>query len=313
MTTLDLHPEELFDKAARGLLTAAEQALLDAHLSRCALCRFERQVTADFGALPRPALDVDRLVTNALTARSSQSLRPRSRRGAMLLAAAVALGAMGSFAAVGQWTGVLPRLVSALSAPPAVAPPPEAAASLLPLDPPSPPPLVEAPPAPPPPSAESLRPFPVRTLDRRPLAREAAREPPPPVPQERASDPAGLFALATGARLGGDRALAVARYRQLLAGFPASFEAAQTRASLGRLLLDDGSPAAAMELLDGYLRGPDGTLREEVMATRAQALSRLGRATDEVRAWQAMVEEYPDSVHATRARARLGSLSAPPP
>jgi TolA-binding protein len=127
------------------------------------------------------------------------------------------------------------------------------------------------------------------------------------------ASPADVFASATRARLDGDRPLAVARYRQLLAGWPASLEAAQTRASLGRLLLDDGAPSAALELLDGYLRGPDGTLREEVLASRAQALARLGRAADETRAWQSLLEEYPESIHAVRARARLGSMVAASP
>ena len=45
---VDLHPEELLDRDARGELTAADQTRLQAHLARCAACRFERQVRADF-------------------------------------------------------------------------------------------------------------------------------------------------------------------------------------------------------------------------------------------------------------------------
>jgi len=77
MTTLDLHPEELFDKAARGELSDSERALLDAHLAQCAVCRFERQVVQDFAAMPAPALDVDQLVTKALTARTSDTFTAR--------------------------------------------------------------------------------------------------------------------------------------------------------------------------------------------------------------------------------------------
>jgi tetratricopeptide (TPR) repeat protein len=146
-----------------------------------------------------------------------------------------------------------------------------------------------------------------------PPAVEARREAPPAAPAPPDGTAADVFSAATRARLGGDRPLAVARYRQLLASWPASEEAAQTRASLGRLLLDEGAPTAALELLDGYLRGPDGTLREEVLAARAQALSRLGRAAEEARAWQALVEQYPESIHATRGRYRLSSLSTPRP
>lgn len=45
---IDLHPEDLLDKEANGELTDNERAMLDAHLSRCETCRFEREVRADF-------------------------------------------------------------------------------------------------------------------------------------------------------------------------------------------------------------------------------------------------------------------------
>jgi TolA-binding protein len=48
MKVVDLHPEDLLEKDAHGELTDAERARLDAHLARCATCRFERQVRADF-------------------------------------------------------------------------------------------------------------------------------------------------------------------------------------------------------------------------------------------------------------------------
>lgn len=48
MKIVDLHPEELLDKDARGALSEEERTLLDAHLARCGTCRFERMVRADF-------------------------------------------------------------------------------------------------------------------------------------------------------------------------------------------------------------------------------------------------------------------------
>lgn len=50
MTVVDLHPEDLLDKEARGTLSSSEEACLRAHLARCATCRFEREARADFGS-----------------------------------------------------------------------------------------------------------------------------------------------------------------------------------------------------------------------------------------------------------------------
>lgn len=115
----DLHPEELLNKAASGRITPEESELLSAHLEECAVCRLTVEATQDFAGLPRPQLDVEHLVTNALMARTSQSVsrRPRARRWGLLLAAAISLLAVGSLAAVGQWTGLLPRLIAAATAP----------------------------------------------------------------------------------------------------------------------------------------------------------------------------------------------------
>lgn len=308
--TPDLHPEELLDKAALGQLTERELAILDAHLRECGVCRFARQASEDFRCLPAPQLEVDQLVTNALMARASRSLRPRARRTSALLAAAVALMAMGSFAAVGQWTGVLPRIIAAVSAP-SVQVAPHSLSRRPPASPFEAPPAagleLEVWPAPqPPPLVEAVLETPVATAAPTPRPRQRRRvsAPPPPAPE--------AFAAANQARVEGDRPLAMARYREVLAFWPRSPEAQQTRATLGRLLLDQGQAAAALEQLDAYLEGADGTLREEVLAARAQALARLGRVDDEARAWQTLVDHYPDSIHATRARARLGALAGPP-
>ena len=50
MNVVDLHPEELLDKAARGELSADEHVRLSAHLVRCSACRAERVLRADFAA-----------------------------------------------------------------------------------------------------------------------------------------------------------------------------------------------------------------------------------------------------------------------
>jgi TolA-binding protein len=48
MSVIDLHPDELLDKDARGALSADERVRLDAHLARCAACRAEQLLRADF-------------------------------------------------------------------------------------------------------------------------------------------------------------------------------------------------------------------------------------------------------------------------
>lgn len=308
--SLDLHPEELFDKAARGTLSSAEQAVLDAHLAQCSLCRFERQAVEDFAALPLPQLDVDALVTNALTARVTRPAhRPTRRRMPVLVAALVATFAMGSLAAVS--TGVIPKLVAAVSGAHDVAPTPVVPHSAAPR--PAPvvtpvaalPPVVETPPPRPPPPA------PVRVVTPVVPAPVAEVVPTPDVPPPPAESSASLFESANRSRIQGDRTSAMAAYRRLLERFPMADEAAQTRATLGRLLLDQGDPAAALAQFDRYLGGEDRTLREDVMSARAVAFMRLGRDVEELSAWRALVEEFPQSVHASRARARIGALADP--
>ena len=71
MSVVDLHPEELLDKDERGALTADERTRLDAHLDRCAACRAEVVLRADFAAEldgeDRPSALLD-LVQGALAA-----------------------------------------------------------------------------------------------------------------------------------------------------------------------------------------------------------------------------------------------------
>ena len=110
METLDLHPEELFDKVNKGLATSDEIARVDAHLASCAACRFERQARMDFDAIGGSTADLDSLVARALSGAQVAAEAPRRRRVApMLIAAAVALMGFGSFAAVAQFTGLLPK------------------------------------------------------------------------------------------------------------------------------------------------------------------------------------------------------------
>lgn len=324
MGTLDLlHPEELFDKAAKGLATPEEQARLDAHLAACETCRFERKARADFDAVTADVLNVDDLVARALSGAATQVQAPapveaprRRRVGPLLIAAAVALMGFGSFAAVAQFTGVLPKLLETLSLQPApVAPPqalPRARPAPLPAPEVAPEPAaaVEPEPTPPPQTVVIIERTPVAPRAAVTPAREVVREPTrelPPPPAE--VDALALFSQATQARVRGETSEAIRGFRVVIARFPGTREAALSNAALGRLLLDRNEAASALEAFDAYLATPDQVLREDVQGARALALQSLGRVEDERAAWEAVLREYPGGVFAPRAKVRLEALS----
>jgi hypothetical protein len=279
------------------------------------VCRFEQQARADFALAPAATLDVDNLVSRALAGMPTQQPRfarfGQKRRFPMALAAAVALFTVASFAAVGQFTGMLPSLVDKLSAP---TPVPEPARPLGPLHVRPRPAPVEEQPAPSPEPTVAPEPVPEATPAPAPVpvrAPVAAKHVAPPAPVLARDEAPGLFLRGNTARIRGDRAEAALAYRELLAKFPGSDEARLTHATLGRMLLDGGDAQGALTELDAYLGSGDATLREEVMSARAASLSMLNRRDDEAAAWSALLESYPDSVHAARAKARLDELKAP--
>jgi hypothetical protein len=93
MNVVDLHPEELLDKDERGELTTYERAPLDAHLDRCAACRAEVVLRADFAAEldgdDRPSALLD-LVRGALAAPRSITAPPPAMPAAPLAPAPLA-------------------------------------------------------------------------------------------------------------------------------------------------------------------------------------------------------------------------------
>lgn len=323
MDSLDLHPEELFDKAARGVASAEDLARIDAHLSSCATCRFERMVRADFDAVGGSTADLDDLVARALSGagkvESQEVGPPRRRRFGALLVAAVAMMGMASFAAVAQFTGVLPRIIEQLTTPtvaPAPTPAPSQHKRVTPPEPvsvvvvPEPAPVVELPPpapvavvtpriAPRVAPVAVVQPVPVKEVETTPEIPVVVREP----------DALELFSGAQRARVQGNTAVAIRDFRVVVAKFPNAPAAALAHAELGRLLLDRGEAASALESFDAYLASHDLTLREDVEGARAMALQSLGRTDLERAAWEALLREYPLSDYAARARTRLETLA----
>jgi TolA-binding protein len=124
------------------------------------------------------------------------------------------------------------------------------------------------------------------------------------------ADAATVFRKANAALQSGDHTRAGEFYGLLLNRYPSAPEAHAALALFGRMLLDDGNANGALQCFDDYLRR-GGALREEVMLGRALAFQRIGprAAADEARAWTSLIDAYPGSVHAERARRRLSDLA----
>jgi TolA-binding protein len=159
-------------------------------------------------------------------------------------------------------------------------------------------------------------------LQRRKPARpsERAAEPPPspvaePAPPAQAprrasvrADAGELFHGANAARRSGDFPRAERLYAELIAAHPGSDESGLARVSLGKLRLARGDAAGAESEFRRYLQAGAGQLSEEALVGRAQALGKLGRTRAEREAWQRLLADYPGSVYAAQARARLLAL-----
>jgi TolA-binding protein len=132
-------------------------------------------------------------------------------------------------------------------------------------------------------------------------------QPPPRTIVEASETAAGLFAQANELRRAGNDDQAIALYRKLQRLFPGSVQAEQSDATLGQLLLQRSNVGEALRQFDRYLSDP-GPLAEDVLVGRALSLRRLGRVHDERRTWEELLQKFPTSVHAARAKARLTEL-----
>ncbi len=325
MSIIELHPEELLERADGDSLSPADRARLEAHLQDCPACRLLQQTRKDFAAerdaheaaswrAPRLAPAVLEALTQPGTGDPAAEHAPARRATAggwaqwpgsrvgrvTLLTAAVAL--IGSAAAAsgwiaGTWTtaGAEDQAIPALGSVAAEASEPDL---VLPAPRPAGRPEVAEAPTEPEPATELAG-----------VGRvEAAPLPPAGVP----GPAARLFDGAAAARTAGDYDRALQLYRDLQDRFPKSDEARASRAIVGRLLLDTGEAEAALADYDEYLADGGAPLTEEAMVGRAQAYRRLGRQAAERDAWAALLLEFPGSHHANHARARLQSLGGSP-
>ena len=316
MSRVDLHPEELLDRARNGSASKEELARARGHIVNCAACRIEQglfiEIEQSSAAQPN-----DELVAARIRAFMGRAVAERSGGGASLgkrralrkwatfaFAATLLLTTIGAAAVILREH----RRTTAERVPNA-----EVAKTL-----PKPSLVVENPAEADSPGEEAkdeLEKSLDQSNDDAPGARAHPRAQRAGAKAERPKAPDGsaaeLFARANLLRRRDEVNEAALVYRELQRSFPGSAEELLSRVVLGRLLLDRlGNAAAALAQFESYLTAASqGSLREEALVGRAVALERLGRAVDERKAWNALLDGFPRSTSAARARARIAAIA----
>jgi TolA-binding protein len=303
MNRAELHPEHLIDLERDDALTASQAEQLGAHRLQCDSCRLEALLhgalatTEDDAAACSSETSVEAALAEFLARRPAapaalHSLAPappgkpatRWRRATVPLVAFLS-GAGVAAAAAGIWiaTRVAPAQVSTAAA--AHMAQASAASSSGPA------PTASAPAA-------------ATTASSSAAVASHSAEKVHSSSIVPGATAISLFAEATAARRANELARAASLYRKLQHDFPQSQETVISRLALGRLELQRGQPQAALAELDAYVAS-NGKLRQEAQLGRAQALEQLGRWAQARATYQLIVEQYPDSIYADRARLRL--------
>jgi hypothetical protein len=125
VTVIDVHPEDLLDREARGALSDDQRVLLNAHLAHCESCRLERLLRKDFAAeaVRMNEGDMQSFVLGALqraasgevaasASLASASAAPSRRRlSAVLALTGVLLVAAGAAASRDVWVAGVQRML----------------------------------------------------------------------------------------------------------------------------------------------------------------------------------------------------------
>jgi TolA-binding protein len=312
MSVVDLHPEELLDKWARGELSASERTRLDMHVEICPTCRLELELRRDFeleAAHLGPSSMPERLLAGSLAA--PRRAPRRSARVAVWGLAAAGLVAATAAVASG-WTrarswqshsDTVNRSASLEQGQPA--PRPQASARSGPTD--ARQDAAQAVPDPPP----HLSPDgPLTDVPNAHASHLPARAP-ITSHAHRAESSASLFVAANLARRQGELSRATELYRTLQTRFPNSEEAQLSLVTFAKLQLDRGNAADALGSFEQYVDRTGEPLEAEALVGRATALERLGRRGEAVAAWRSLVSRYPASTYARQATERLSTLSVP--
>jgi TolA-binding protein len=305
---------DLSIRARRGTLRAEEQRALEQSLEASALVRTAHEIGRCFDATNVVRPGDDALIARAAAAALvTAPARGRPLRSRFVLALAASLAVATAATATGvvalrharglelerRLTGAAAHGATSSPTPARRGAPERSPAALATSEATAAPPLVESAAVPP---AES----PARTrMDPVPAPSVAASH---GTPAEKTA--ASLFRDASAARRAGELATATALFSELSARFPGTNEARVSQVSLGKLLLGAGRASDAEAAFSAYLRAGAGDLTEEALVGRANALSALGKTTDERRAWAELVARYGSSVYRARAQARIEALDA---
>jgi Putative zinc-finger len=344
LKVLEFHPDELLEREIRGALTGTERARLETHVRRCQACRLERQLRADFNlelGRPEDGSELQLFVRDALEAtlprgaarrspsepRSNRPSKPSRRwRVSWLLTAALGLFAgiavahsdtLGqALAAIRAHQGGVVAVPKGHSTPSGsnahrapgrtLASPNREPVAATPKGSSSPAPTAK-------PEPSTIPAEPIRTAHGLPSQTLVANG-----RNERAvggnvlltapvgtASAAALFERANDARRGGNFNEASSLYLELRGRFPNSPEARLSLAILARAELDQGRLGAALADFDAYLETGGAALREQALSGRALTLQRLGRRSEEVEAWRALLAAYPDSAYGGIAQGRI--------
>jgi hypothetical protein len=304
-TELDGHPEELLDRAVQGRVVTRERQALDGHLAVCRACAAHLAVVRSAQRISAPG-PWDDLLNRRAVERAMKSVQggrwpgvfsvPLRRRWAMV-AAAVLIG-VGGMASATWWHVHRPPTDTVRGRALGAARIPRASSRRAVAD-----------------ASQPAADFPA----------DLATQPPPALapasPEKRgASHRAGqmqpsassLFEEASALRDRNRPDQAVAVFRRLQRLYPTARETRLSFALAGRLLLDGGRPEQALAQFDQHL-AQRGEASEEALAGRANALGRMGRGAAESETWRTLLDEYPNTVYAPRAKRRLAELDRSDP
>jgi TolA-binding protein len=298
-----IDPEDLGVRARRGLLSRAEQRELERVTDSSASLRIGYEIGRDLDGVTAVRGGDDALIANAANAvlrrvgseshagaaerTPARWSRPRWSAAAVAVAVLTASGAAAAlWSSVAAWVPAGAKPALPVSAPASARRAQGSKSAWV------------SPPAP----AISAAPT---AVDGAPVTEQQQA-------RARHKGAAELFHAANAARREAAFERAVQLYAELRSSYPEAVESELARVSLGQLLLARGDAIAAQREFARYLARGGGQLVEEALLGRAQSLEQMGRVREERASLTRLLTEFPRSVYAAQARARLQALEHQP-